>query len=640
MASDLDKVNTPDDLKKLSDKELKALAHEIRDKIVEVVSKTGGHLAPSLGAVELTLGLLLALNPPKDKIVWDVGHQCYVYKILTGRKDQFETLRQYQGICGFPRKQESEYDIFNSGHASTSISVALGLAEARDKRGGDETIVAVIGDGALTGGIAYEALNQAGHLKTPLIVILNDNEMSIANNVGAMSSYLSRIRLDPAYNKMEQEIEHLIKNIPGIGETMYEVGGRIKDSLKQLVVPGMLFEELGFKYIGPIDGHNIAIIKRGVTLAKEVKRPVLIHVLTQKGKGYKPAETQPEKFHGTSAFVVKNGESKQASKIPSYTEVFGQTMIELAEKNPQIVCITAAMPAGTGLSKFAKKYPDRFYDVGIAEQHAVTFGAGLALDGLKPVVAIYSTFLERAFDQIIQDVALQELNVTLAVDRGGLVGEDGPTHHGAFDLTYLRHIPNLIVAAPKDEEELRQLLFTAVNVDSPMAVRYPRGCGLGVQISQDYKQLDIGKGEILREGNQVALIAIGRMVKVAQDAAELLDRKGISSAVVNSRFVKPLDEELVCSVCKTKELIVTLEDNTKVGGFGSAILELLNEEHVNVPIIRIGLPDRFITHGSVNRLFEEIGLTAEKVTARVEKELTRDIKEYRVSRTSYINKRI
>lgn len=633
MASILNKINSPEDLKQLSHSELETLAQEIRDRIIGVVSQTGGHLAPSLGTVELTIGIHLALNTPKDKIIWDVGHQCYAHKLLTGRRDDFDTLRQYGGVCGFPKKEESKHDPFSTGHASNSISFALGLAEAREKRNGDENIVVVIGDGALTGGIAYEALNQAGHLKTPFVVILNDNEMSIASNVGAMSSYLSRIRMDPTYNRLEQEFEHMIKNIPGIGETIYEMGGRIKDSFKQLVVPGMIFEELGFRYFGPIDGHDIEKIRKGVLFAKEMKRPVLIHVLTQKGKGYHPAETKPEKYHGTAPFDVENGEAKPTPQEEkddiTYTKIFGDAVVELAEADPRIVCITAAMPSGTGLNKFSSVYPKRFYDVGIAEQHAVTFAAGLARDGLVPVVAIYSTFLERAYDQIIQDVALQKLHVVFAIDRGGLVGEDGPTHHGAFDISYLRHIPDLIIAAPKDENELRNLLFTAVNQKSPMAIRYPRGKGPGASLSKDFKSLDIGKGEVLREGEQIVLIAIGRMVEVAQDAAKILASEGISATVINARFVKPLDKKMITSLSKDKEMVVTLEENSLAGGFGSAILELLTDEGINTRVTRLGLPDRFITHGAIDKLLEEVGLTPEQVSSLIKKRLENKVKDFK-----------
>ncbi|MDI6690137.1 MAG: 1-deoxy-D-xylulose-5-phosphate synthase [Actinomycetota bacterium] len=614
----LDKIHSPVDLKNLLPDELRILAQEIRQKIISTVSKTGGHLGPNLGVVELTIGLHRALDSPKDKIVWDVGHQSYVHKLLTGRKDQFDTIRQYGGLGGFPKRSESEHDVFDTGHASNSISIALGLAEARDKRGTGETIVAVIGDGSLTGGMAYEALNQAGHLRTKLMVILNDNEMSIANNVGAMSSYLSRIRLDPAYNRIKEEIEQRIKRIPAVGEMMYTIGGHIKESLKHLLVPGMIFEELGIKYVGPIDGHNIESVEQNIRLAKEISGPVLIHILTRKGRGYPPAERNPDKFHGTAPFVIETGEPKKKSRFPSYTEIFGDTLVELAKENQQIVAITAAMPSGTGLDKFADAFPDRFFDVGIAEQHAVTFAAGLSLGGLLPVVAIYSTFLERAYDQIIQDICLQDLHVVFAIDRAGLVGEDGPTHHGAFDLTYLRHIPNMVVMAPKDEDELCHMLYTAINIESPVAVRYPRGSALGVKRSKNFNMLKIGEGEILKEGKNVCFLAIGRMVNIALKAAEILEGKGISCTVVNARFVKPLDERLIYTICPNHDLTVTLEENSSIGGFGSGVLEVLNDRGISLPLLKLGLPDEFITHGSIDDLLSSLNLDAPGVASTVE----------------------
>ncbi|HEY4687270.1 MAG TPA: 1-deoxy-D-xylulose-5-phosphate synthase [Candidatus Subteraquimicrobiales bacterium] len=622
MGKILDKVNSPADLKKLSKSQLKDLAQEIRDLMIETVSKTGGHLAPNLGVVELTIGLHLVLQSPKDKIIWDVGHQAYVHKLLTGRKDKFSTLRQEGGLSGFPRRAESEHDAFDSGHASTSISVALGLAEARDKKGGDEKIVVVIGDGALTGGVAYEALNQAGHLNTSLIVVLNDNHMSIAKNVGAMASYLTKIRLDPTYNRLKHEIEERLKKIPAIGERMLHLSQHLKEGIKQFLVPGVLFEELGFKYVGPFDGHNIEEVKKSLSLAKQFEGPVLIHVLTEKGKGYLPAARNPEKFHGASPFVVKTGHFRKKNKIPTYTQVFGETMAELARKDERIIAITAAMPSGTGLEDFAESFPNRFYDVGIAEQHAVTFSAGLALNGFLPVNAIYSTFLERAYDQIIQDVALQNLHVIFAVDRAGIVGEDGPTHQGGFDLSYLRHIPRMVIMAPEDEEELRHMLYTATKIKAPVAVRYPRGQGLGVEFSQQFKELVLGKAEVVLEnGVDVSLIAVGRMVKVAKEAAESLKKKGILATVVNARFIKPLDRDLISFLAKQSELLVTLEENSQMGGFGSGVLETLAEEGISVPVLNLGFPDRFILHGKPDKLLQELGLDAAGVTHSVEKKL-------------------
>ncbi len=617
----LKKINSPKDLKALTFEQLNQLANEIREFLIKVVSQTGGHLAPNLGVVELTIALHYALESPKDKIIWDVGHQSYVHKIITGRKDKFSTLRQYQGLCGFPKKSESEHDIFDSGHASNSISVALGLAIARDKKKTNETVVAVIGDGSLTGGMAYEALNQAGHLKTNLIVVLNDNAMSIAKNVGAMSSYLSRIRIDPTYNKLREEIEERIKKIPGVGEKIYALGEHVKESIKHLFVPGMIFEELGFKYIGPIDGHNIEVIATAISLAKQAKGPVLIHVLTQKGKGYPPAESYPDKFHGISPLAQENGELAKKEPLPTYTEVFGKTLIELAKKEEKIIGITAAMPGGTGIDIFAREFPDRFFDVGIAEQHAVTFAAGLALGGFIPVVAIYSTFLERAYDQIIQDIALQGLHIIFAIDRAGLVGEDGPTHHGAFDLSYLRHIPGLVIMAPKDENELRHMIYTATKLSGPVAIRYPRGAGLGVPLEKSFSLLEIGKWEKLREGKEVCLLAVGRMVELALKTGAILEQKKISTTIINSRFVKPLDEDTICKEALRHQLLVGMEENSLIGGFCSGVLDILNSRNIKTPFLPIGLPDSFVTHGSLKDLFEELGLTPEKVAQKIEDKL-------------------
>jgi len=617
----LAKVDSPRDLKQLSYDDLEVLAKEIREELIEITSETGGHLAPNLGVVELTIALHRSLDSPKDKIIWDVGHQCYVHKILTGRKKRFATLRQYEGIAGFPKSSESEHDIFDTGHASTSISFALGLAEARDKKGGDENVVAVIGDGSLTGGMAYEALNQAGHLGTRLIIILNDNEMSIASNVGAMSSYLNRIRLDPVYARWREEIEQRIRKIPAIGEKVYAVGESIKDALKYIAAEGVIFEELGISYVGPIDGHDIKALEENIDLAKNLKKPVLIHALTKKGRGYAPAENHPEEFHGTAPFVVKTGKLKVHSEIPTYTEVFGRTALELAKKNKKIVAITAAMSSGTGLSKFKEAFPDRFFDVGIAEEHAVTFSAGLARGGCLPLVAIYSTFLERAYDQIIQDVCLQGLHIIFALDRAGLVGEDGPTHHGAFDISYLRHIPNMIIMAPKDEEELRQMLFTATKVAQPVAIRYPRRSGLGVKLSAEFKEIKIGEAEILSEGRDVCLIAVGSMVDVAAKAGILLERKGIRATVINARFIKPMDKRTIIEAASSHKLIASIEENSLVGGFGSGVLELLSEDMISMPVIRFGFPDRFIAHGGTQKIFEELGLNAQSIATEIAERL-------------------
>ncbi len=617
----LPKVNSPADLKKLSYEELEILAAEVREELVEVVSNTGGHLAPNLGVVELTIGLHRSLDSPKDKIVWDVGHQCYVHKLFTGRRDQFATLRQYGGIAGFPKTAESDHDIFDTGHASTSISFALGLAEARSRKKRKEHIVALIGDGSLTGGMAYEALNQVGHLGTRLIIILNDNEMSIASNVGAMSSYLNRIRLDPLYLRVRDEIERRVKKIPAIGEKMYSIGESVKGALKYLLGEGVIFEELGINYIGPIDGHNIKMIEETMAVAKTSTKPVIIHALTKKGKGYAPAESSPEKFHGTAPFIIKTGKAKVKNGKPSYTEVFGRTMIDLAKKNKKIVALTAAMASGTGLSKFKETFPDRFYDVGIAEQHAVTFAAGLARGGYIPVVAIYSTFLERAYDQIVQDVCLQGLHVVFMLDRAGLVGEDGPTHHGVFDLSYLRHIPNLIVMAPKNEEELRHMLFTATKRKQPVAIRYPRGAGQGVELTSHFEQLNVGEAEIIKEGSDVCLFAVGKMVDVSTTVAQRLEEKGISVTLINGRFIKPLDKRTLKEAGRSHKLLVTLEENALIGGLGSAVSELFSDERISIPVTRIGLPDRFVTHGETKQLLKDLELDADSIVQTIKQNL-------------------
>ncbi len=613
----LNTIDSPEDLKSVPSSELKRLAEEIRLKIIETVAVNGGHLAPNLGVVELTIALHRALNSPKDKIVWDVGHQCYVHKLLTGRRDRFETLRRYGGLSGFPKRAESEYDSFDTGHASNSLSVALGLAEARDKRGGDETIVAVIGDGALTGGMAFEALNQIGHLGTRLMVVLNDNEMSIATNVGALARYLARIRLDPLYSRFREGVEEGLKRIPAIGEHLYEVGKHVKESMKALIVPGMLFEELGFRYIGPIDGHDVEEMELNFKLASQADKPVLLHVLTKKGFGYAPAELEPDRFHGTPPFERANGEAKGDGGVPTYTDVFADAMVELGGMDERIIAITAAMPSGTGLDRFAERYPERFYDVGIAEQHAVTFAAGLALGGYLPVVAIYSTFLQRAYDQLIQDICLQNLHVVFAIDRGGVVGEDGPTHHGAFDLSYLRQMPGMVVMAPKDEAELRDMLYTAISLDVPVALRYPRGRGIGVDASKPMSLVEVGRAEVLREGRDACLLAIGRMVQEALKAAEMLERKGIATSVVNMRFAKPLDKQAILWSASNHELVVTVEENSAVGGFGSAVLEALSDLRSKPEVLRLGLPDEFIPHGPISRLLADVGLDAEGIAAAV-----------------------
>ncbi len=624
MDSILDTINGPGDLKRLTLTQMEKLAGEIRGLLIHTVSQTGGHLAPNLGVVELTLALHQVFDSPRDRIIWDVGHQAYVHKIITGRRQRFATLRQGGGISGFPKREESEHDIFGTGHSSTSISAALGIALARDINKEKYQVVAVIGDGSLTGGQAYEALNYAGHLERNLTVILNDNEMSIARNVGAMSGYLSKLRTDPTYYRMKQDAEYLLKRIPAIGERVAKTVERLKDGLKYLVVPGMLFEDLGFTYIGPIDGHNLASLTDVLQKSKHMKGPVLIHVITCKGKGYGPAECNADKFHGVGPFCVESGEIIKNGSNPSYTSVFGDALVAVAEENSDIVAITAAMPEGTGLKKFAATFPGRFFDVGIAEQNAVTMAAGLAAEGKRPVVAIYSTFFQRAYDQIIHDICLQKLPVVLAIDRAGIVGEDGPTHQGVFDYSFLRHIPNLTVMAPKDENELRHMLYTAVNLPGPAAIRYPRGSGLGVDTSEPMHKLDIGRAEELRPGKDVALLAAGVMADPCLAASDLLARHGIRAGVINARFLKPLDEQLIRRLARDVGVIVTVEDNLLAGGFGSAVLEHINAENLNwVKVFRIGLPDKFIEHGSRAQLLAKYGLTGEGIAAVVAKYMQR-----------------
>jgi len=603
----LEKVNYPEDIKKLSKEELKELAQELRQFIVEVVEKTGGHLASSLGVVELTIALLRVFSPPEDAVVWDVGHQSYPYKILTGRKDKFHTLRQFGGIAGFPSIKESPYDAFGTGHSSTSISAALGIRVAKRLKGEEGKVIAVIGDGALTAGQAYEGLNNAGQLGEDLIVILNDNEMSISKNIGAISNYLTKLTTGESLRKAKERLEKVTKKI--FGEKVYRGLKRVEDLIvKGLFPPGMLFEELGFRYVGPIDGHDLETLETTLRNVSKMKGPTLVHVLTKKGKGYRPAEEKPEKFHGVSP----KKKSSPRPLPPTYTEVFANTLIEIAEEDQEVVGITAAMPSGTGLDRFKERFPQRYFDVGIAEQHAVTFAAGLAKEGLRPVVAIYSTFLQRAYDQIVHDVALQELPVIFAVDRAGLVGEDGATHHGIFDLSYLRSVPGLIVAAPKDEEELRHLLYTAVKSGRPFAVRYPRGRGYGVKIREPFKEIPVGSWEVLREGKDLLILATGWPVYQALRAAEELSKEGIEATVVNARFVKPLDEELLRKLAKEHKLIITVEENTVKGGFGSAVDEFLSPWYCG-KLINLGIPDRFVEHGSQELLRKLVGIDAEGI---------------------------
>lgn len=616
----LDKINGTQDLKKLSLLELQALADEIRREIIEVVSKNGGHLAPNLGVVELAIAVHYVFKSPEDRIVWDVGHQSYAHKILTDRKDLFHTIRTFGGISGFPKREESPHDAFGTGHSSTSISAALGISVAKSLKGCKRRAVAIIGDGSMTGGMAFEALNHAGDLGKDLIVILNDNEMSISPNVGALSSFLSRKLSSRMVMQLKKEVEQLMKAIPGVGSNIIQFLKKSEDSLMAFFTPGLLFQALKFHYIGPIKGHRIDLLIEALTNAKEIQGPVLVHVLTQKGKGYRPAESNPTHFHGVGPFKVETGESCSSSCAPSYTSVFGKTIVRLAEKDPRIVAITAAMKEGTGLDRFAELYPERFFDVGIAEQHAVTFAAGLATEGFRPVVAIYSTFLQRAFDQIIHDVALQKLPVVFAMDRGGLVGEDGPTHHGAFDLSYLRHIPNMVLMAPKDENELQHMLATALHYESgPIAFRYPRGSGVGVPMDEELKIFDIGKGELLKEGSDMVIFAIGATVYPALQASKILEEKGIRAAVVNARFVKPLDVDLLMEWATKTGVVLTVEENSRQGGFGSAVLEMFEEQgFFPRKIRRLGLPDAFVPHGSQSKLRRLVGLDAESIAQAAE----------------------
>lgn len=603
---------SPDQLSDLSFEQLAGLAQEIRELMIGTVARNGGHLASNLGVVELTLALHKVFESPRDKIVFDVGHQSYVHKILTGRKEQFDTLRTYKGICGFPRRDESEHDAFNAGHSSTSISAALGMALARDMRGEKHKVVAVIGDGSLTGGLAFEGLNHAGHLKRDLIVVLNDNEMSISKNVGAVSHYLAKMRLTPTYSWAKHNIEFFLRRIPAIGESVANTAERMKSSVKYLLIPGMFFEELGFTYLGPIDGHDLPLLVEVMEKAKSLREPVLVHVLTQKGKGYPPAECQADKFHGVGPFCIDSGKTFKDSQLPTYTSVFGDAMLELAAIMPEVVGITAAMSDGTGLDQFARKYPHRFFDVGIAEQHAVTMAAGLASQGKRPVVAVYSTFSQRAFDSLIHDVCLQNLPVVVALDRAGLVGEDGPTHHGAFDLSFCRLIPNLTIMAPKDEAELRDMLFTSLQMQGPVILRYPRGRSEGFDLPTQPQQFAVGKSEWVKQGRDLVFLAVGTMVQTAAKAALCFEKMGIEAGVVNMRFIKPLDVDRIREVFHSARWLVTLEENSLVGGFGSAVLEAVNDLKGNsdsdLRVLRLGLPDCFVEQGTRDELLSALGL--------------------------------
>jgi 1-deoxy-D-xylulose-5-phosphate synthase len=610
----LETINSPADLKQLDRKDLPVLAEEIRQVIVEVVSKNGGHLASSLGAVELAIAIHYVFDTPNDKLIWDVGHQAYAHKLLTGRRDQFASLRQHNGLAGFTRIGESPYDTLSTGHSSTSISASLGIAHAKYLKKESSKVIAVIGDGSMTAGIAYEGLNQAGDKfkDRELIVILNDNDMSISRNVGALSSFLSRTFSAKRLQDARKDLGDFLKSLPKFGDDIYQFAKRTEESFKTFTTPGMLFEAFNFEYFGPINGHKLNHLIDILNNIKYLKEPVLLHVTTQKGKGYAPAENNPVYFHGCGCFDVESGVCiDPVNPNPTYTEVFGQTLVELAEKDHRIVAVTAAMPEGTGLAKFAEIYPDRFFDVGIAEQHGVTFAAGMALEGLKPVVAIYSTFLQRAYDQVLHDVCLDRLPVIFAIDRSGIVGEDGATHHGLFDLSYLRCLPNMVVMAPADENELRRMLLTALQHDGPIAFRYPRGAATGVAMDKTRGPLPLGKAKVLTEGDDILILAIGRPVNDALEAHASLKKLGISAAVVNCRFVKPLDVDLICSMAHKIPRIITVEENVLQGGFGSAVLEALIDEGISdIRVERIGVPDTFIEHGPQQQLRSLYGLDA------------------------------
>ncbi len=627
-------IDSPADLRRLDINQLPQVAAEVRQYIIETMSRIGGHTGASLGAVELAVALHYAFETPVDRLVWDVGHQAYAHKILTARRDQFPTVKQYGGLSGFLKRDESEYDTFGAGHASTSISAALGMAIARDRAHQNHHVCAVIGDASLPGGMAMEAINQAGHLKTRLIVLLNDNEMSIAPAVGALTGYLNRIREAQPYHRFKDEVSDTLRAIPSFGEQLRGVAKTVKDALAAAVLPGALVNELGFKYIGYVDGHDTGALVRALREAQAEDGPIVVHALTVKGKGYAPAEKNRYKWHASGPFDIATGEPPKSSapKLPTYTAVFGKTLCEMMEKDESIIALTAAMPDGTGIDAVLEKFPERSFDVGIAEQHAVTFSAGLACEGFKPVVAIYSTFLQRAFDQIIHDVCLQELNVTFALDRAGIVGADGPTHHGLLDIAYLRGIPDLVVMAPRDEIEMRDMMLTAVEHNGAAAFRYPRGTGTGAKIEREPQVLEIGKAEILRDSavddnqemmNEVALIAYGSMVHPAMKAATELAKDGIETTVVNARFVKPLDSALLLALAKSKRLIVTIEEAYLAGGFGSAVMELLEENGLQdqVRIVRMGVPDRIVTHGDAKLLLAKFGLDADGIAERVRAEI-------------------
>jgi 1-deoxy-D-xylulose-5-phosphate synthase len=619
----LSEINSPKDLRELRVEDLQAVADEVRQFILETTSRVGGHTGASLGAVELAVAMHYVFDTPNDKLVWDVGHQAYAHKILTGRRDLLHTIKQYGGLSGFLRRDESEYDTFGAGHASTSLSAALGMAIARDQKREDFHVCALIGDSSLAGGMAMEALNQAGHLKSRLIVLLNDNDMSIAPAVGALTRYLNRIKGAQSYHRLKEEVGDTLESVPGFGEQLRKAAKTVKDAIAAAVLPGALVNELGFRYIGYVDGHNVPMLVHALEEAKKIDDgPVIVHALTTKGKGFPNPEQNYYAYHATGPYDIKTGLPHKSSKSApkTYTQIFGETMCELMEQDEKIVALTAAMPDGTGVDKILEKFPERAFDVGIAEEHGVTFCAGMACEGLKPVAAIYSTFLQRGLDQIIHDVCLQNLNVTFAMDRAGIVGADGPTHHGLLDIAYLRGYPNITLMAPKDEAEMRDMLLTGIEHDAPAAIRYPRGSGFGVDISDTPKVLEIGKAEILRDGGgDIAILAYGSMVYPAMEAAKNLEKDGIDTTLINARFVKPLDNELILALAETKRLIVTVEEAYLAGGFGSAVMELLEENNLldRVKVVRMGVPDRIITHGDAKLLLAKYGLDADGIYTRV-----------------------
>ena len=612
----LEHIEGPWDVKNLSPEELKTLAAEIRQFLIEKISVTGGHLASNLGVVELTIALYLAFDLPKDKVIWDVGHQSYTHKILSGRREMFDELRQYGGMSGFPKRKESPYDSFDTGHSSTSISAGLGIAQGRDLLGEDYAVISVIGDGALTGGMAYEALNNAAHLKKNFIIVLNDNNMSISENVGGMSKYLSGLRSGVGYNELKRQVSETLLKIPVVGAGLVEKISRTKDSIKQLVIPGMLFENMGVTYLGPVDGHDIKTMVKTFKEARRMDHAVLVHVLTKKGKGYAPAEKNPSRFHGIDPFDIATGKSLKEKVYPTYTDVFSKKICQLAETNPRLVAVTAAMPDGTGLKAFSKCYPDRFFDVGIAEQHAVTSAAGMAAAGLKPVVAVYSSFLQRGFDQVLHDVCIQNLSVVFALDRAGLVGSDGETHQGIFDLSYLSSIPNMHIMAPKNKWELSDMLKYAVEFDGPIALRYPRGEAYD-GLKEYRRPVEYGKSEVIYEEEDIALLAVGNMVKIAEQVRKNLKEIGYSCTLVNARFVKPIDTEVLDMLSADHKLLVTMEENVRSGGYGEKVMDYVVEQELPVKLLNISLPDEYVEHGNVALLYEEVGIDAQTVTKRI-----------------------